>query len=336
MKRLLLFLAAVALFLIWAELRGVKKDSELKKVHVFATNSFTAEWGPGPLIEKEFEKVCMCDLVFHSIDGAQLLIERARIESEHQAADVILGIDIFDLELAKSKLRFKQIMVEKRELFDQVSAVQSGNLVPYDWGVMAIVTKKGNEISRLKSLREFMEAKSDQFLALQDPRFSSPGKHFLIWITSLMPSLDWNNLNSKIHSHSQSWSTAYGLFTKNQVKSVWSYVTSPLYHELEENNLDYMAIPFSEGHPVQIEYFGVLENCQQCLKAEMFANFLMSDEAQKIIMTKNFMFPVIKSALSGRFLEEFEKFKTTGPVDYSPEHTRALIKSWEIQQRSAN
>lgn len=336
MKRLLLFLAAVALFLIWAELRGVKKDSELKKVHVFATNSFTAEWGPGPLLEKEFEKVCMCDLVFHSIDGAQLLIERAKIESEHQAADVILGIDLFDLELANSKLKFKKLMIEKREIFDQVSAVQSGNLVPYDWGMLSIVTKRGNDISQFKSVRDFLQSNTNQALALQDPRFSSPGKHFLIWMTSLMPNPDWESLNSKVHSYSPSWSTAYGLFTKNQVKSVWSYVTSPLYHEIEENNSDYIALSFAEGQPVQIEYFGVLESCQECLKAEMFGNFLISEEAQKIIMTKNYMFPVIKSALGGRFLEEFEKFKPVAPVIQPSENVHQLIKSWESEQRGGN
>ena len=53
-----LLLAAIMVFIgpAWAQ----------QKLTVYTYESFTAEWGPGPQVEKAFEAGCGCDLEFVS------------------------------------------------------------------------------------------------------------------------------------------------------------------------------------------------------------------------------------------------------------------------------
>ena len=45
-----------------------------EKLTIYTYDSFTAEWGPGPQVEKAFEAECACDVEFVSVaDGVALL-----------------------------------------------------------------------------------------------------------------------------------------------------------------------------------------------------------------------------------------------------------------------
>ena len=47
--------------------------AEVPVLTVLTYDSFTAEWGPGPAVEKAFEETCACDLQFVAAgDGAAL------------------------------------------------------------------------------------------------------------------------------------------------------------------------------------------------------------------------------------------------------------------------
>ncbi|MEP4562003.1 MAG: thiamine ABC transporter substrate-binding protein, partial [Nitratireductor sp.] len=63
------------------------------KVTVYTYDSFTAEWGPGPLVEKAFEAECACDLEFVSVADGVALLNRLRLEGDAGKADIVLGLD---------------------------------------------------------------------------------------------------------------------------------------------------------------------------------------------------------------------------------------------------
>ncbi len=63
------------------------------KLTVYTYESFTAEWGPGPLVEKAFEAGCACDLEFVSVADGVALLNRVRLEGASGKADVVLGLD---------------------------------------------------------------------------------------------------------------------------------------------------------------------------------------------------------------------------------------------------
>ena len=46
-----------------------------------------------------------------------------------------------------------------------------------------------------------------------------------------------------------------------------------------------------------MEYAGIPEDCNMCREAQLFLDFLISKEAQKIIFEKNYMIPISQQAL---------------------------------------
>ena len=56
---------------------------------VYAGESITSEWGPGPRIEEGFEAFCNCDLRFVSGDE----LSRVLMEGERTEADIVFGLN---------------------------------------------------------------------------------------------------------------------------------------------------------------------------------------------------------------------------------------------------
>src|SRR5690606_1526310 len=64
-----------------------------EKLTVYTYESFTAEWGPGPVVEKNFEAECGCDLDFVAVADGVALLNRLKLEGQGAAADIVLGLD---------------------------------------------------------------------------------------------------------------------------------------------------------------------------------------------------------------------------------------------------
>ena len=74
---------------------------------------------------------------------------------------------------------------------------------------------------------------------------------------------------------------------------VLSYTTSPAYHAIAEKKDNYAYAPFSEGYVAQVEVAGVLKSSDQPDLAKAFLAYLTTPEAQKILPTTTWMYPVI-------------------------------------------
>ena len=74
---------------------------------------------------------------------------------------------------------------------------------------------------------------------------------------------------------------------------VLSYTTSPAYHLIAEEDDGKAAVEFDEGHYMQIEVAGALAGSDQPELAEAFLNFMVSDAAQSILPTTNWMYPAV-------------------------------------------
>ncbi|MCJ8276632.1 MAG: hypothetical protein MJK18_07305, partial [Bdellovibrionales bacterium] len=77
----------------------------------------------------------------------------------------------------------------------------------------------------------------------------------------------------------------------------------------------YRAATFNHPHPVQVEYAGIPDQCVNCLQASQFLNFLIETDIQKVIMEKNYMFPVDGSALRGTSFKVPKNIKYFDPVE---------------------
>ncbi len=257
---------------------------------VLAYDSFTSEWGPGPAIETAFEAECACDLRFVTAGDGAALLARIQLEGAASDADVVLGLDTALVAAAT-----------ETGLFAPHGGVPSVDLpvafddpvfVPFDWGWFAFVHDKTRLAEAPTSFESL--AASDVSIVIQDPRSSTPGLGLLLWVRAAYGDRAaeiWKGLADNIVTVTPGWSEAYGLFLAGEADMVLSYSTSPAYHLIAEDDPTKAAALFEEGHYLQIEVAGKLAASDQPELADRFLAFLLSDAAQSVIPTTNWMYP---------------------------------------------
>ena len=318
--------------------KTVVEDSR-KTLRVYGYSAFTSKFGPGYDLKVNFEKICGCKVEYVDAADSGVLLQRIKLEGATLGADLVIGLDQYDLQKALSEIKWRKLDFSQLEIDEIIKpALANSYFVPFDWGVIAFVGRKEDPLPAPKSLKDLIKPIYKNKIALIDPRTSSPGMQFLSWIYDSMDPEEGKTYLSQMmtqaHSFSPSWSSAYGLFSKRQVSYVLSYLTSPLYHQLIENNNSIEAFRFSEKHPIQFEFAGIPLDCKECALAEEYINLMLSDEGQKIIMNKNFMFPVVKSAMNNSPFEPLSQFnhlsqfkiQSVSDVDF-------LLKSWSSIRR---
>jgi thiamine transport system substrate-binding protein len=264
--------------------------AETPELVVYTYDSFVSDWGPGPGIETAFEEICACDLKLVGIGDGAALLARLKLEGARSDADVVLGLDTALIAAAKETGLFAETVVEAEyalpvEWTDPVFAA-------YDWGYFAFVHSKDlTPPANFKALGQ-----SDVSIVIQDPRSSTPGLGLLMWVKAAYgdeaPAI-WEGLADNIVTVTKGWSEAYGLFLEGEADMVLSYTTSPAYHLIAEADDSKAAASFDEGHYMQIEVVGKLAGTDQPKLAEMFMNFMVSDAAQTILPTTNWMYPAV-------------------------------------------
>jgi len=57
---------------------------------VYTYDSFTSEWGAGPIVEKAFEASCDCELEFVALDSSAGILNRVQLEGSSSRRDRII------------------------------------------------------------------------------------------------------------------------------------------------------------------------------------------------------------------------------------------------------
>lgn len=305
LKSLSLFAAGLTMVLNTA---AVAQDKPVLTVYTY--DSFVAEWGPGPAIEKAFEETCACDLQLIAAGDGAALLGRLQLEGARTDADIVLGLDTNLTARAAATGLFAPYN-RKPEYLDVPVEWTDKIFLPYDWGYFAFVydnTKMDNPPTSFQSL---IEASDDLKIVIQDPRSSTPGLGLLMWVKHVYGDKAneiWAGLQPKILTVTKGWSEAYGMFTEGEADMVLSYTTSPAYHIIAEEDETKSAAAFDEGHYMQIEVAGKVKSTDQPDLAEEFLAFMTSPVFQSIIPTTNWMYPAVfpQSGLP----EGFEKLIT--------------------------
>ncbi len=270
---------------------GALADTPVLTVYTY--DSFTAEWGPGPAIEKAFEAECACDLQFVTAGDGAALLSRLMLEGDRTEADVVLGLDTNLIAKARETGLFAPHGVTGTLTLPV--AWDDPDFLPFDWGWFAFV---GNAAAAMPtSFREL--ADSDLSIVIQDPRSSTPGLGLLLWVKQASgddAAALWADLADNIVTVTPGWSEAYGLFLDGEADLVLSYTTSPAYHLIAENDATKVALPFTEGHTLQVEVAAKLATTDQPALADQFMAFILSDAFQSAIPTTNWMYPAVTPA----------------------------------------
>ena len=264
--------------------------AESPVLNVYTYDSFASDWGPGPVVEKGFEEICGCDLNFVTAGDGAALLSRLRLEGAGTKADVVLGLDTALTAAARDSGLFADHGVSAD--YDLPIAFDDAQFVPFDWGYFAFVGNVGD--SHPGDFRAL--ADSDRRIVIQDPRSSTPGLGLLMWVKAAYgdQAADiWAGLKDNIVTVTPGWSEAYGLFLEGEADLVLSYTTSPAYHLIAEEDAGKQALPFAEGHYMQIVVAGKLAGSDQPELADQFLSFMVSDAFQSIIPTTNWMYPAV-------------------------------------------
>ena len=254
-------------------------------------SSFVSVFGPGLQVQKEFEKICDCKVKWIKVPDSTLFVQRLSLREDGFRTDVVMGLDQLSLKIAKT-LSWKKVQVDKSVFTTPAKDFLSDEFVPYDWSPMSFLSRK--KIDKL-SLNDLLDKKYKNNISLPSPRTSTVGFQFYYWIWLVFKEKTGSFLKAfknQLYGLSPSWSTSYALFQRGHVDLSFSYLSSLLYHQ-EQNQKDFYLVPFEEGHPFQVEMVAVSGFCTQCELGRSFINFLLTPETQALLKKKNYMFPVV-------------------------------------------
>jgi thiamine transport system substrate-binding protein len=321
MKKLLLTLAAITSMVNLAQAK--------ETLTIYTYESFTADWGPGPKIKAKFEETCDCEINWVALGDGVALLNRLKLEGKDTKADVVLGLDTNLTDEARNLNIFgpHQIYVSHTNV---PGGWNDANFLPFDYGHFSVVYNSETMPNPPKSLDELVNGDPSQKIILEDPRISTPGLGFLLWMKSIYgekAEAAWKKLKPRILTTAPGWSEAYALFTKGEAPMVFSYVTSPAYHIIEEKVTKYKAAEFSEGHYLQVEVAGLIESSPEKALAQKFLAFMLTPDFQKQIPTTNWMMPATDT---GQPLPDaFNALvKPTKTLLYSPAEVNKNRSAW--------
>ena len=273
-----------------------------KEVLVVGTyDSFSAEWGPGPVIETEFEKNCNCDVQYVSTSQAGTLANEIFLKDK----DVILGVEMHE--------------------FDYTS--ENWNI--YDYGYFSFIYNEETLKDIPNSFEELINQKNLK-IVVQDPRTSPVGLGLLRWMKLTHPDnfpTILKKFNNNVLTYTPGWSEAYGIFLEGKADLVLSYSTSPFYHQEYEDEYKYKAIEFTDGHLVTKEIVYVRPDSEKQKLGKEFVEFMMRDDIQKIIAQMNIMYPASEN--DNNIPDKMRQLKKPKEIKYDDFlEAEPLIKIW--------
>ena len=286
--RMILSILAAAAFAV-AAAPAAAQD----RLTVYTYDSFTAEWGPGPAVERAFEAECGCDVEFVAVADGVALLNRLRLEERNTQADIVLGLDTSLIFEARQTGLFAPHGVSL-ERTDVPGGWDDDVFVPYDYGYFAFVYDSEATETPPASLKALVEGDFEEKIVIQDPRTSTPGLGLLLWVKAIYgdgAADAWEKLRDKVLTVTPGWSEAYGLFTNGEAAMVLSYTTSPAYHEIAEGSDRYKAAAFAEGHYLQVEVAARTVKGAENPLAQAFLDFMTAPAFQDVIPETNWMLP---------------------------------------------
>lgn len=268
--------------------------AEDKTLTVYTYESFTSEWGPGPVVKKAFETQCDCTLQFVSLDSSAGILSRVQLEGKNTKADIVLGLDTNLMAVATDTGLLATSNIDTSAVKLPIEWI-SDTFVPFDYGYFAFVYDTEALANPPKSLEELVNAPDELKIIIQDPRTSTPGLGLLLWVKSVYgdKAADaWKKLQPKILTVTKGWSEAYfSLFLNGEAPMVLSYSTSPAYHMAIDKTDRYQAAAFSEGHYLQVEVAALLETSANKTLGREFLQFMLSSDFQTALPLTNVMYP---------------------------------------------
>ena len=299
---------------------------------VYTYDSFVSEWGPGPQLKSAFEAQCNCTLEFIAAEDGVSILNRARIEQANTKADVLLGLDNGLMDETVDLNLVQPHRVDTASLTPDLAWTQR-HFVPFDYGYFAFVYDSNKIDTPVQSFEALLNSQAT--VIYQDPRTSTPGQGLMTWVNKLYgdDAVDaWTRLSDNTVTVTKGWWEAYSMFLEGGADYVLSYTTSPAYHVIAEDNNQYKAAEFTEGHVAQVEVAAISAYSDQVELANEFLSFLISQDAQAILPVTNWMLPVVDNI---ELPSAFDQLVTPKQIKVSSEELYQNRRRWIQDWRNA-
>jgi len=265
---------------------------------VLTYSSFAGVYGPGRVIQSEFEEFCKCRIQWFLSEDSTALLQRFLIIPD---IDIVIGWDQIT-SFVEDMDRWEDLSFLRKQFVKKKFFLKNSKFLPFNWSPIGFIHKKSTRppphlkrLYKIKGKISFPEPKTStlglEFYYSIYEMFQGDKKQIAQFLRKLQP---------KVYGPISSWSLSYGFFLKGQTDMGLSYLSSLLYHEKEDQ--DYVFATWEEGHPYQIEMLSLSKNSKNKGKAFELAKFLLSNRVQKILQNKHYMFPVVKKVSNHKFL----------------------------------
>ena len=275
--------------------QGVQEQQELV---VYAYDSFSGDWGPGPVLVEMFEEETGIKVNLVSSGDGMEMMNKLISEANNPWADVVVGISD---DMASKIYEAGLLEPYKSEVLADIPEFlhfdPTYQLIPFDYGNFAFVVDTEAMDSDMvpTTLASLTDPIYKDKVILIDPRTSSVGLGLLLWTIEVFGEEGyltwWETMKEQALTITDGWSSAYGLFTEGEAPLVLSYTTSPVYHVTYEDTTRYQVAIFEEGHSTTIEGVGLLASSKKKDEARQFIDFILT-KGQLTIAMANSMYPV--------------------------------------------
>jgi len=148
-----------------------------------------------------------------------------------------------------------------------------------------------------KSLKDLVESALGEKIILEDPRTSTPGLGFLLWVKEVYgdkPPKPGRSSSPASSPQHRAGLKLRALYQGRGADGALLYDIARLsYHRREDRR--YQAMKFSEGHYLQVEVAGLIANSPEKQLAQKFLAFMEGPGFQDAIPENNWMFPAGKT-----------------------------------------
>ncbi|ATW89508.1 thiamine transport system substrate-binding protein [Halohasta litchfieldiae] len=301
-------------------------------------SSFTGEDTAGNWLKSAFEDEQADTTVEFTTpeSGVNEFIQR-KSEGAPIDADLFVGLNTGELVRADEQLDDPLFA----STTDQVQGVDTvkpelnfdpdNRVIPYDTGYISLVYDEG-EVEEPATFDTLLEPEYEDGLITQNAQQSDPGRAFLLWTINEKGAdgyLDyWSQLADNGVQIISSWGDAYEAYQNEEAPMVVSYSTDQVFYNGEGVDMSRHQVGFlnDQGYanPEGMAEFVDAENPEL---AREFMSFMLTNEAQSEIATRNVQFPSVEGVDPGGDFSEFA-LEPPEPVTFSYDELVGNVSGW--------
>jgi thiamine transport system substrate-binding protein len=305
---------------------------------VAAYPSFTGEGTAGNWLKSAFESEQSDTTVeFQTPEsGVNEFIQR-KSEDAPIDADLFVGLNTGELVRADEQLD-DSLFASTTDQVDGVDTVKpelnfdpDNRVIPYDTGYISLVYDEG-EVEEPATFDSLLEPEYEDGLIAQNAQQSDPGRAFLLWTINEYGAdgyLDyWSQLDDNGVQIISSWGDAYEAYQNEVAPMVVSYSTDQVFYNGEGVDMSRHQVGFlnDQGYanPEGMAQFVDAENPDL---AREFMSFMLTDEAQSEIATRNVQFPSVEGVEPGGDFSEYA-LEPPESVTFSYDELVGNVSGW--------